>query len=342
MEFSQPPQGVMTGPARSKAERVVVKERLEERGQQSAEHFLCHAIADGRNAQRALLPPAFVDVPSAGWPGLIRSSGFEVSHQSGQVLFEVGLEHLDALAVDARRSAIAFHAAEGRVHQVEGDPTRQRVVLDRERFGSIHFQLSPRVEIADDAAPDGPWRVFLSDVPEERKRSGPPLRAVTAGDASCSHGPSRGCRLSSVLPFTAGANAVASAPVGYSGRAAVPEAKAPEKGPKKAEQKPARKIEKKAADKPEKDEKTPKKAAKDDKAGKPMEDKPPQAGKAKARDKTVGKVDEKAGEKGDDKAGGKGDGKAGGKDAAKAGEKPGEQSEAKADKKDDGGKKKDS
>jgi hypothetical protein len=66
---------------------------------------LCNAIADTRDAQRAFLPRLLVDVRPPSRVGL-KSPCLEVFHQRGQILFEVGLEHADALAIDPGGPAV--------------------------------------------------------------------------------------------------------------------------------------------------------------------------------------------------------------------------------------------
>ena len=92
--------------------------------------FLGNPVADGGDPQRACLAWTLGDVHAPQGEGLKGTSRLEVAHQGAQILFEVRLEHRDAHLVDPRRAAIPPDVAKSAVHEVQGDPSRQRVVLD--------------------------------------------------------------------------------------------------------------------------------------------------------------------------------------------------------------------
>jgi hypothetical protein len=58
----------------------------------------------------------------------------EVTHQRFQVLIEVLRKHLDTDPVDASLAFVAFDRSKGFVHQLERNPSRQRVMFDLQRF----------------------------------------------------------------------------------------------------------------------------------------------------------------------------------------------------------------
>jgi hypothetical protein len=71
----------------------------------------------------------------------LKRAGFEIPHQSDQVLFELTLKHSDALAIDARRTAILPHVEEGAIHERLRDASGQRVVLDGQRLRAVHAEV---------------------------------------------------------------------------------------------------------------------------------------------------------------------------------------------------------
>ena len=56
--------------------------------------------------------------------------GLELPHQGQLILFEIVLVQSNTDLVDPRRAAIAFHVAEGGVHDVRGDAPGQRMSFD--------------------------------------------------------------------------------------------------------------------------------------------------------------------------------------------------------------------
>ena len=120
------PMAVAAGP---EPVRIVVKQPLEERAQEEADHLLGHPVADGGDPQRTRLALTLGDMDATQGEGFIRPI-LQAPHQGEQVVYEVSLEGLDALPVNPRGSAIPPDVAEGEQQERQGDPSRQRMVLD--------------------------------------------------------------------------------------------------------------------------------------------------------------------------------------------------------------------
>ena len=129
MEFDDPLDGHMTAAGRPEAIGIVVKNPLEERIQELPKHFLSHTVADRRDTQRPCLAVALGDMDATQGQGL-EGPILEASHQGQQVLQEIVLEESDADLVNPRRTAIAFHVAEGSEHDSRGDTPGQRMRFD--------------------------------------------------------------------------------------------------------------------------------------------------------------------------------------------------------------------
>src|SRR5882757_4871212 len=136
-----------------------MEQGFEQRRQQPTQHFLCYAIADAGNAQRAFLATPLVDV-RASCRTRLESPRLELSHQLQQVLFEIGLEHGDADLIDSRGPAVLANGAERFVHDLERDASGQGVVLNRERLGAVH-PLVPESGLCRSVAGTGPWKMLL-------------------------------------------------------------------------------------------------------------------------------------------------------------------------------------
>jgi hypothetical protein len=65
MEFDDPLDGQLAAASRPEAVRIVVKDPLEERTEELANHLLSNAVAHGGDAQRTGFAVAFGNVDSA-------------------------------------------------------------------------------------------------------------------------------------------------------------------------------------------------------------------------------------------------------------------------------------
>jgi hypothetical protein len=141
MEFQDFLHGHVAAAAWPEPVRVLVKQPLEERAQEEADHLLSYPVADGWDPQRACLALSLGNPDTPQGERFVRPV-LQAAHQSEQVVFEVYFEGLDALSVDSRSPAVPPDVSEGEVHEVRGDPSRQRVVLDLGHIGS--FPMEPR------------------------------------------------------------------------------------------------------------------------------------------------------------------------------------------------------
>src|SRR5208337_4470110 len=174
MELQHSLHGLMAVAARPKTEGIVVKHSLEERAEELPKHLLSNPVADGRDPQRACLAWTLGDVHAPQGKGL-KSPFLEVVHQGQQILLQVCLEHGDADLIDPCRAPVTFDVPKSAVHEVAGDPPRQRVGFDLGQLGSFPVEpleteppgsasLSARGEcfLAAAALPErgssGPWR----------------------------------------------------------------------------------------------------------------------------------------------------------------------------------------
>src|SRR6266852_4841204 len=121
---------------------VVMKQPLEERAQELPKHLLGNPVADGGDPQRACLARPLGDVHASQGQGLESTPRLEITHQGEQILFEVSLEHSNADLVNPRCPAIPPDVAKSAVHEVRGDPSRQRMNFDLGHERS--FQVEPR------------------------------------------------------------------------------------------------------------------------------------------------------------------------------------------------------
>ena len=159
MEFQDPLDRHVTVAFGPEAVGVVVKDRLEERTEEEANHLLSNAIADGGDAQRTGVAVAFGDVDATQGQGLV-GPVLEASHQGQQVLFEIAREQLDADLVDSGRSSVAFDVPKSDPHQFRSDPSRQRVRLDLGHLAGP-FLLNSWDAERTIRTPATPWRMFL-------------------------------------------------------------------------------------------------------------------------------------------------------------------------------------
>ena len=158
-EFGDLLESVVTRFVRPETVGLVVEQRFEQGVQQPTQHFLCHAIADGGNAQRAFLATPLVDVLASRRQGL-KSPRLEFPHQPFEVLFEVGLEHLDADTIDSGGPAVLANSVECVAHDSERDPSGQRVMFDLERLGAVH-PVIPESGLCRSVDHTGPWKMLL-------------------------------------------------------------------------------------------------------------------------------------------------------------------------------------
>ena len=213
-DFAHGHMAVATGP---EPVRVVVKQPLEERAQEEANHLLGHPVADGGDPQRTRLALTLGDMDATQGEGFIRPI-LQTPHQGEQVVYEVALEGLDALPVNPRGPAIPPDVAEGEQQESQGDPSRQRMVLD---LGHVEpFAVEPHeTETLEAFGGQARGGCFLAD-PAGFGR-GPSGLSRPAG-ANCPHGSGRVFLRehgTSFHPWAAGRLGG-----GYSGDAAIPEA----------------------------------------------------------------------------------------------------------------------
>ena len=157
-EFQHPLDRHVAIAAGPEAVGVLVKPPLEDGRQELPKHLLSHPIADGRDAERPQFRAvvAFGDKYATQRHGL-KSPTLQVTHQRGEVLIEVDLEHLNAHFVDPRGPAIAFDVLERPTHHGFGDPAGQRMGLHLGRLS--HHRL-----ISSDSWTGRPRRVIHRDV----------------------------------------------------------------------------------------------------------------------------------------------------------------------------------
>lgn len=129
-ELQHFPDGLVTAPIRPESEREIREVRFKIWLDQFSDHFLCHSVAHGWDAQRPEFTWRFWYQLPPERLGLIRA-GFEVFHEPGQVLFELPLEHRYRNLIDAGRAAIFLDGFENLLHQVVCDSTGQRVSFTR-------------------------------------------------------------------------------------------------------------------------------------------------------------------------------------------------------------------
>jgi hypothetical protein len=106
-----------------------VKDPLEERTEELANHLLSNPVTHGGDTQRTGFTVAFGDVDTSERMGLVCPI-LQASHESQQVLFEIIGEQFDADLVDPSGPSVAFDATEGVLHHCWGDPPRQRMCFD--------------------------------------------------------------------------------------------------------------------------------------------------------------------------------------------------------------------
>ena len=97
-----------------------MKQRFKDRVQKAANHLLSNTVSNRWNPQRAFTRLILGDVNSSESLRL-KTTGFQVPHQSLNIVEKVSLEHLDAHLVDARCSAIAFDGCKCLAHQGQSD-----------------------------------------------------------------------------------------------------------------------------------------------------------------------------------------------------------------------------
>jgi hypothetical protein len=86
LEFQHPSHGHVTAPERPEAEGVVMEDPLEERVQETANHFLSNAVGDCGNTQGSGFPcVSFGDVDASQGEGLI-GPVLQATLERGQVL----------------------------------------------------------------------------------------------------------------------------------------------------------------------------------------------------------------------------------------------------------------
>lgn len=113
--------------ARTEAKRELREVRLEDGFKDGANHFLSDPVSDGGNAQRTKFAVPFRDEDPAQGRGVVAASVFEVKHQGGKIVVQVGLESANADLIYPGGSAIAFDRLEGSVQSVKVNQPGERV-----------------------------------------------------------------------------------------------------------------------------------------------------------------------------------------------------------------------
>jgi hypothetical protein len=106
----------MAAAPRSEPIGIVVKNPLEERTEELANHLLSNPVTHGGDAQGTGFTVALGDVDTSERVGLVCPI-LQASHESQQVLFEIVLEEFNADLVDPSGASVAFDATKGVPHQ---------------------------------------------------------------------------------------------------------------------------------------------------------------------------------------------------------------------------------
>src|SRR5215471_4393920 len=119
----------MTVASGNESERHGMEQGFKDRIQETTTNFLRYPIPNCWNTQRTELRLILGDEYSPKRVRLKRTR-FEVAHQRAEVVGKVGLKHLNADLVDARRATIALDGLEGVEHQSVGDTSGEGVGFD--------------------------------------------------------------------------------------------------------------------------------------------------------------------------------------------------------------------
>ena len=114
----------MSVTAGTEAKRELREVRLEEGFKNGANHLLSHPVSDSGDAQRTKFAFSFRDEDPAQGNGAV-ASAFEVEHQGGEIVVQVGLESADTDLVHARRAAIALDRKKSAAHTIQVDASRE-------------------------------------------------------------------------------------------------------------------------------------------------------------------------------------------------------------------------
>lgn len=111
-----------------KPEGCLVETWGEDRVKKPSNDFLRDAITYHGYAEwtELSLLQVFRDINPTQGQGIIRPR-FEFTLESGQVIGEVSLKHLDAYTVHASRTSVAFHRLKGSAHEGSIDSADERV-----------------------------------------------------------------------------------------------------------------------------------------------------------------------------------------------------------------------
>ena len=120
---------------------------LKDRIQKAPKHLWADPIANRGNTQWTELAAAFIDefASERFW---LKGAILQGAPQRVQVLFKVGLKHLDANLVDPGSTPVAFDRLKGGAHQCWGDSSREGMNFDlagNKQFHewSYHVVLGP-------------------------------------------------------------------------------------------------------------------------------------------------------------------------------------------------------
>ena len=128
MKFQDFSNRHMTIAARPETIRVVVKHPLEERAQEEPKHLLSNPVADGGDPQRACLARTLGECTRRKGRGL-KVPSFR-SHIKASKFCSRLASNIVMLSLSIPQPPGSSDIAEGAMHQVQGDPSRQRMVLD--------------------------------------------------------------------------------------------------------------------------------------------------------------------------------------------------------------------
>jgi hypothetical protein len=113
----------------AEAKGFLGERRVKDGFKEGANDLLSHPVPDGGDTQGSRFALALWDVDPQEGLGVVVASVFEVVHQGGEVLFEIGLEHRNRHPIHTGSSSIAFDLLEGFAHTGHIDTSREGVDL---------------------------------------------------------------------------------------------------------------------------------------------------------------------------------------------------------------------
>ena len=107
---------LMSVAARAKAKQALREVWLEDGFKERMHDLLSHPVSDGGDAQRTQFAFAFGDIGSAEGGGVVAPFMFEVEHQGGEVVVQIGFKRADVHLIHPGSPAIAFDGLKGAAH----------------------------------------------------------------------------------------------------------------------------------------------------------------------------------------------------------------------------------